>query len=195
MTESADKRTVSTDALETLGMIHTREEKRDAIHLAVIPMEAGWNLSPGCHVKIEDGKAMPAEIGKGVGIVDPFLPRVVNPGEKFWLVIYPRVITSLRHVWTHPQFPDEQSTYSENKPTQIESIAYLNMVADKFGITFEELLAYAADYAEHDEYAVQGGRWEGEYLSDPETFWEHYDIVTGSNTPHVKRNNFFSCSC
>lgn len=35
---SADKRTVATDALETLGMIHLKPEARDAIHLAVDPV-------------------------------------------------------------------------------------------------------------------------------------------------------------
>lgn len=40
MTTNKDKRTVTTDALETLGKIHEREEKRDAIHLAVEPIES-----------------------------------------------------------------------------------------------------------------------------------------------------------
>ena len=52
---SADKRTVSTDALETLGTIHTRDEKRDAIHLAVIPAMAGSFLPPGTHVALSEG--------------------------------------------------------------------------------------------------------------------------------------------
>ena len=36
----SDKRKVSTDALETLGTLIGSDEKRDAIHLAVIPCEA-----------------------------------------------------------------------------------------------------------------------------------------------------------
>ena len=44
----ADKRSVSTDALDTLGTIHMKEEKRDAIHLAVATIVRGdylltWN--------------------------------------------------------------------------------------------------------------------------------------------------------
>lgn len=104
---SVDKRAVHTDALETLGTIHTREEHRDAIHLAVEPIEAGMWLHPGEHVKLIDGKAH--RIFKysdgAVGIVDPFLRDIVEPGQKFWLVVYPRMITSLRHVWEHPAFP------------------------------------------------------------------------------------------
>lgn len=40
-------RTPSTDALETLGMIHFKPEHRDAIHLAVDPVEAYCDLDIG----------------------------------------------------------------------------------------------------------------------------------------------------
>lgn len=112
---NADKRSTHTDALETLGMIHFKPEARDAIHLAVEPVEAGEDLGVGSHVGIFNGKAYnrsnsvdgkPALI-KLLGIVDPFLPRGVKQGEKFWLIVYPRMITSLRHVWSHPDFKEQ----------------------------------------------------------------------------------------
>lgn len=107
----SDKRSVSTDALETLGTIIGEGEKRDAIHLAVEPIAAGVKLHAGQDVGIFNGKAYPAGTVKSaqfklVGIVDPFLKQPVFPDEKFWLVVYPRQITSLRHVWTHPDFPE-----------------------------------------------------------------------------------------
>jgi hypothetical protein len=104
----ADNRTVSTDALETLGMIHFKPEARDAIHLAVDPIVAGEALRPGEHIGIIGGKAYSRYEHRDIkllGIVDPFLPREVQPGERFWLVVYPRQISSLRHVWEHPDFP------------------------------------------------------------------------------------------
>jgi hypothetical protein len=97
---NAEKRTVSTDALETLGTLITPAEKRDAIHLAVNPTKAKQNLRPGQDVGID------GTINNPVGIVDPFLKRPVKEGEWFWLVVYPRQINSLRHVWTHPAFPE-----------------------------------------------------------------------------------------
>lgn len=113
----ADKRTPATDALETLGMIHFKPEKRDAIHLAVDPVVAGCELKPGARIGIINGMAWPAgwshETVKGKttipyhGIVDPFLPTSVKPNQTFWFVMAPRMVTSLRHVWAHPDFPEE----------------------------------------------------------------------------------------
>ncbi|AND74958.1 hypothetical protein pf16_35 [Pseudomonas phage pf16] len=109
---NADKRSPATDALETLGMIHFKEEARDAIHLAVEPVVAGCALEVGQRIGIIDGKAWPAgsNISSDVrvpyhGIVDPFLPRGPYGGESFWFVMAPRMVQSLRHVWEHPDFP------------------------------------------------------------------------------------------
>lgn len=101
-----DKRQVHTDALATLGTIITDKEKRDAIHLAVIPMQAKTKLMPGEHLD-SSGNRAGVYGDESVGIIDPFLDDEVKPGEWFWLVIYPRTIKSLRHVWEHPAFPDE----------------------------------------------------------------------------------------
>lgn len=108
---SADKRTVATDALETLGMVHFKKEARDAIHLAVEPVVASMYLSVAEPIGIVNGVAYPAGTivnGKKVpyhGIVDPFLPTGPNVDETFWFVMAPRMVKSLRHVWEHPDFP------------------------------------------------------------------------------------------
>lgn len=110
----ADKRTVATDALETLGTLKLGpNDKRDAIHLAVEPVESLEKLFAGQDIGIDpsNGMASAAPHVKKIGIVDPFLKEPVFPGQKFWLVIYPRVITSLRHVWTHPDLPDEAAPF------------------------------------------------------------------------------------
>lgn len=111
-------RTPSTDALGTLGMIHFKPEHRDAIHLAVEPVVAAMPLQVGQKIGIVLGKAYPAGyviqnegqyfkvIVKFHGIVDPFLPRDVQEGESFWFVMAPRMVTSLRHVWEHPDFAE-----------------------------------------------------------------------------------------
>lgn len=105
---SADKRSVTTDALLTLGTIHEEQQYRDAIHLGVEPVIAGDVLYAGEHIGIgKDGKAYGGATPniKPLGIVDPFLVDPVYEGDAFWLVVYPRQITSLHHVWEHPDFP------------------------------------------------------------------------------------------
>lgn len=105
----SEKRSVTTDALFTLGTIIGEGAGRDAIHLAVEPVIAAETLRPGQDIGLqEDGKAA-GWVAKHVGIVDPFLKDMVMPGQKFWLIVYPRQITSLRHVWEHPSFPEEPS--------------------------------------------------------------------------------------
>src|ERR1044072_711705 len=96
---SADNRTVATDALDTLGTLIGPNEKRDAIHLAVIPAIAGQSLAVGADVYIKDGKAWHFQWGKEpeefIGIVYPFLKgEIIDPCSYFWLIIYPRKITS-----------------------------------------------------------------------------------------------------
>ena len=56
---NADSRTPSTDALDTLGMIHWKPEKRDAIHLAVEAVKASRALIPGQRIGIVEGVAYP----------------------------------------------------------------------------------------------------------------------------------------
>lgn len=104
----SDKRSVSTDALDTLGTIHTKEEKRDAIHLAVEQATCGRHvLYPGQHIVLDEAKvAVKVGTGEGLFIVDPFLKSALAPGDKFWAVMYPRQVHSLRHVWSHPAVPE-----------------------------------------------------------------------------------------
>lgn len=185
-----DKRTVTTDALETLGSIIDESAGRDAIHLAVEPTIARQRLYPGQHVGVDGTQANP------VGIVDPFLVHPVMPGERFWLVVFPRQIKSLRHVWTHPAFPDAPSA----APLLVEdlrvatAIAVMEQEADQLGITYGEILEGAKRFQRNGNYMIDGGRWEGEGLKDTEAFWDAYEVVTGERVED-NRHSFFSCSC
>ncbi len=187
-------RKVSTDALETLGTIIGDGEKRDAIHLAVLPVMAGARLYPGQEIAVVDGIARPQP--GGLGIVDPFLSGVVSPEQRFWMVLKPRLVTSLRHVWSHPSFPDEplgsdaQEVVSAEKAS---ALSELERIAERVNCEVERLIAGAHDYLDRGEYLCEGGRWEGVYL--PDDFWPAFETYTGRKVPNNERDSFFSCSC
>lgn len=223
--DHADKRSVSTDALETLGMIHKHQEHRDAIHLGVEPVEAGQILAPGQDIYLENGIATATAVRgkKPVGIVDPFLKKNVKKGQRFWLVVYPRQITSLRHVWEHPDFPNSQETaVPEHQPTEEELHQAGLLLGDRKAVALQWIRDYADELSSDDDEEYYGGGtitadelietamsnlqtngW-GDYISkgglleghstSPE-FWENLAIYKGIDIPEEKRNNFFSCSC
>lgn len=186
---SVTKRKVSTDALETLGTIIGPDEKRDAIHLAVLPVMAGARLYPGQSITATDGIANPDE--SGVGIVDPFLDGVVHPEQMFWMILRPRLVTSLRHVWSHPAFPDELGTGEDSGKAAAR--AALERIAARCNISTEHLIRGAHDYIDTGEYLCEGGRWEGVYVDDE--FWDHFEAYTGRKVPGGERGSFFSCTC
>jgi len=206
--QTADKRSVHTDALATLGTIIGDGEARDAIHLGVEPIIAGEKLYPGAHITIRDDRAFQVEDG-ALGIVDPFLMRPVEAGQRFWLVVMPRKITSLRHVWEHPEFKasgEINPMHAKAMKSQVEESkrwidAYAESLSDddrdyescSRTITGDELINAASNYVNHDDYLSRGGLLEG-VGTDPE-FWTHYEIVTGSVVGSKKGENFFSCSC
>lgn len=191
--EHQDKRSVSTDALETLGMVHEREEQRDAIHLAVVPVEAHEDLAPGNHVVAPSGKAWRVLPGEGIGIVDPFLDRPVRAGERFWLVIYPRKITSLRHVWSHPDVPEELPPTSPDPPSREvrEATLQIRDMAADLECSVETLMEGASVFLQSGE-----ALWFGhdlDYSWDADKFWRCYETVTGKVV--ADKQFFFRCSC
>ncbi len=87
-------------------LIEDDDRRRDAVHIAVVPVTASENLWPGEHVGfVEPGNIeLVAVVGGTIGIVDPLLTSLVLKGQRFYMWIYPNTVTSLRHVWTHPAF-------------------------------------------------------------------------------------------
>ena len=95
-----------------LGELAPDGAGRDAIHVAVCPMTAGEDLNPGDHVgfglESRRDRVWKTKVN-AAGIVDPFLTAPVRKGQRFWLLLYPGTVTGLRHVWTHPKFPNEET--------------------------------------------------------------------------------------
>lgn len=181
---SGDKRSVATDALETLGTIINDKAGRDAIHLAVNPTQAKEVLMPGESVGVDGTSNKP-----WVGIVDPFLKSGVAPGEWFWLIIYPRQITSLRHVWEHPSFPPAAPAVSTD--VRAASLAWLRTFAiqhDNFPVDY--LIDVAVNHNTDGDALCFAEDICGEI---PEEFYDHVEVVSGHRI--TNRPKYFSCAC
>ena len=170
----------------TLGTVPDENSNRDAIHVAIYPIVAGEDVKPGQHVGILEGKSS-IHAPKKVGIVDPFLTKKVKAGEMFWLMLYQKTVTGMRHHWAHPDFEDveiEKSTAVED-----ESIIWMKNYAEEINVTYKELMESANNWIEYGDYLVQGGKFEG--MSVPDDFWDHFYNITGKRG----KGSFFSCSC
>ena len=87
-----------------LGELCDPTAGRDAVHIAIAPVKAAEPMGPGTRCGLNAAGEADPWASPFVGIVDPFLPRSVRTGERFYLCLFPNTVTSLRHVWTHPVF-------------------------------------------------------------------------------------------
>lgn len=195
------------DAQHSIGRIIKPEEEsgRDAVHFALFPAVAGQDLTRANVVYMEGGVAHcfnPAR--KSVGIVDPFLMHGVKKGEKFWVFLFPNTISGLRHVWSHPDFPEvgaeglTKEKPSKNKTLEEQcveqAIAWMKNHADKnTHLSYVALMNAADDYLETGEYYHLGQDTTGYECTDE--FWDNYEIIRGVKVKPDDRGHFFSCSC
>lgn len=98
-----------------LGKVIEGEFEKDAIHIALVPVVSNEQLAPGQSVRLfqDSQKVVESFVSGAIGIVDPFLTGLVYPGQKFWMMLFPNTITSLRHDWTHPAFTDNSNKEDE----------------------------------------------------------------------------------
>jgi hypothetical protein len=162
---------------DKVGTLIKGTEHRDAIHVAIAPVVAGEVINPGEHVgfPVGDASAVFRESSEieAIGVVDPYLRRAVEIGQRFFIFLYPGTVTSLRHQWTHPAF---------REPDEIpESEQYLRMFAARNDSSYEDILE-----------GVFNGDGEREI---PGEFWYHFRKVTGKDVPEDERPYFFRCYC
>ncbi|MCW5720736.1 MAG: hypothetical protein KIS86_06300 [Devosia sp.] len=215
--QSADNRTVATDAVATIGMLIPEDAGRDAIHLATEPVVAGERLHAGQHIGFLKDGTVGTAAKELLGIVDPFLASTLFPGDRFWLVVYPRTITSLRHVWTHPSFAPAEIVAADKAeadpspyrvPNDIDaSRAWVNnwlSGADQPLETVDELIVVieGGSVGDGDYYTVKLSDWDSNAIhstgSDahahiPQELWDHMEVVMQKRIQ--KRPEYFSCGC
>lgn len=197
------------DALGTLGMLISEDEQRDAVHIAVVPAIAGEtaSLRPGqkCRLHSDGETAFLANSDEAIGLVDPFLDKNVLPGQRFWLCLYPRTITSLRHVWTHPSLDEPSPAKEPDTSGKDMSEEWLTnwcsrndcpdwaILKQGFEGTLHTDGYYKFrydDFGGSEQYLFVGA-YDG-HAEIPDEFWHHVDIVMGRK---VQRAKYFSCSC
>lgn len=162
-------------------------QPRDAVHIAVIPAEAGQDLQPGSPVTIVGGVAMASHPLSAAGVVSPFLTFPVRKGECFWLMLPPGTITSLRHEWTSPAFPSgaaSNATFEE----KAESEAWL---ADFIGESHYK--REISNLLTAGTCTIHGREMQNEWV--PNEFWHHLERLTGRQTAEIRSTAYFDCRC
>lgn len=193
-----------------LGLPPAEDDYRDAVHVAVLPAAARHMLSPGDHVaRYPDGTFGHSGGGDNwqspplIGVVDPYLRDKVNRGERFWLLLYPGTITSLRHEWIHPDIDVAKTqTVLDHIPNEDERAASETWLRNFCGR--EDTPGYETTMAIIRGEAPEHRQWSDEYIhtdgidghaSIPPEFWHHVEIVLGRRIPMERRAKQFSCSC
>ncbi len=168
-----------------LGRLLEHDPPRDAIHVAVIPVVAGADIgTDNRRIMLVDGLAYPGVMPNNVvGVADPWIIGPICKGDRFWLLLTPGSITSLRHSWTHPAFP---SAVADREASE----AWLRVFADEMRTPYLDVIAGAAAGSLQFESSIDSGY-------DPGAdFWHHVEVVTGRIFPEAHRDStMFSCHC
>lgn len=185
------------DTLNHLGAIIGPEHLRDAVHIAVAPVQAATDLWPGDHVRVTEGvTASPAGAGnkEAVGIIDPYLTKPVKPGEWCWVFLYPQTITSLHHLWSHRAFPQTAPpplVAETEKVTQAK--AWIVTFADSINQDYDSLMEAANLWVDVEEYTYDNSEsYKNIPYQDWEMFWAYYTTITGKAGGQEAP---FTCTC
>lgn len=176
-----------------LGSLIDGSQQRDAIHIAVAPVIAGEDLRRGQGVTFESGSTdvvRPSDT-KAIGVVDPFLPRNVKKGERFYMLLNPYSITGLRHEWTHPAFGATPKPHVSLSETWMRKWAKDHFSRDYYddGGMGEQAAYEFAIRAGHELFI---GPFESARDHIDNEWWAHWEAITGSSG---QRGAYFSCAC
>ncbi len=172
-----------------VGELATGDDRRDAIHVAVVSVTATVRVHPGQAVGVDGNHS-----DTPVGIVDPFLKVAVFPGERFWLFLYPRTVTSLRHVWSHPAFADEKPASKSDTSASEKWLMDYAMRLNNYDEP-DEAYRHLLDGLRSGKLRVHG--MSSVYclndLDDADELRQHAEAVLGIR---IDWDNYtFSCSC
>jgi len=168
-----------------LGKLIEGRVKRDAVHVAIAPLVAGEELAPGQHIGVDDEGYARSGVIPLIGVVDPFLRTNVNTGGRFWILLYPETVTSLRHEWSHPILISDH----------MEDEKWLRDFCSEYEIELDKLIRGAVS-GEGADFRSEAGK---DYMSDPHNaaeVWLRIERLTGEHFSQEHREStFFGCGC
>lgn len=178
-----------------LGKVITTEQQRDAIHVAVAPVVCAEPLLPGAHVGLNGAGRATKYSTKLIGVIDPFLKRVVEAGETCWLFMYPNTITSLRHEWSHPAFPVETKTQAGVQTSKDWLRVYAKSHLDEEYLSGRDAYDVLMEQVADGNITYLGQDMHGIYdLKDGEELFRHLSVVLGRKIT-AESFEYFGCSC
>lgn len=186
-----------------IGKLVPETQGRDAIHIAVAPVIAAERLTAGRHIGFvqEANDQLVGRCEKPIGIVDPFYPGVIQPGERFLMFLYPNTITGLRHEWTHPAFTEKHvEKVTEALLGTKKSEEWLRKFAGEWHLDYDEMIeAATSEHGDFGNYVVANGRdlhSPDELGDDLELFWQNIENLTGRTFSEEHKEKLgWSCSC
>ena len=174
-----------------LGEVPTRIGERDAVHVAIVAMEASEQLRPGQYVNFTGDPqypiAIPTHAEEAIGIVDPFSTQMMEAGHAVWVCLFPGSVTGMKHHWFHPDFVEN---------SDVPKI--VNVVADICGKTVTALLEdmkYHADF-NYDDWQMDNSERYKEVTSEQwEEVWKYVGSIHTLKPSKYERSSPYTCSC
>jgi hypothetical protein len=175
-----------------LGEYINGPAERDAVHVAISPVRAKELMGPANRVGIShyDGSDYWVSLYSDpkVGIIDPFLGKMVPHGERVWICLFPETVTAIKHHWSHPAF-DAVATQTNTEKDAIKEIA------KTCGVTLEELVEIGLEYSQSGEYDMDNRELYKDVSQDQwKTFWDYMVKEHSAEKPQYE-DAPFTCSC
>lgn len=180
-----------------IGHLLPHDRARDAVHIAMIPVEAGESLQAGARVVIVNKRAVRQRVEHRhdwIGVVDPYLGQPVLEGQRFWCFLRPGTVTALHHNWHHDAFP---LPVASDEATRLLSEGWLRNFAERYNVGYKSLVDQALS-GDQKYHGITVGTDDVHEMADSEKslFWHHISVVTGRMFSAEYRDDmFWSCAC
>lgn len=172
-----------------LGELLGGGEERDAIHIAIMPARACDYIGAGAHIRVDARGEARLDGASPNAVADPFLRHQIYPGQKFYALLFPYTIESLRHEWVHRDFPLPES---DNRHL---SEQWLRTFAEDHYVDYGEMMEAADDLMNGHSSDMDICFGEDVDYSERQDFWNHYSVVRGKVVTDDIREEYFRCAC